>query len=62
VPIFEFKCKKCEKEFEIISLFNSSDIIKCPHCDNGDVKRLLSPCGFDIKGFSYANGYSKGDK
>jgi putative FmdB family regulatory protein len=60
VPIFEYKCDKCGKTFEMISMFHS--LVKCPDCDNGEVKRILSPTYFKINGYSYSNGYSKGDK
>ena len=45
MPIFEFKCNKCENEFETI-LFRSDDTVKCPDCGSEKVIKLLSTCSF----------------
>ena len=41
MPIFEYKCNKCGKEFE--ELVGSSDEeVKCPGCGSSDVEKLFS--------------------
>lgn len=43
MPIYEYKCKKCDKIFE--SLVLSSGAIKgieCPECGSGEVQKMLS--------------------
>ncbi len=43
MPIYEFSCQNCGKEFEV--LLKSRDEIsqvKCPKCGSSDVKRLMS--------------------
>jgi len=45
MPIFEFKCNKCNHEFESI-LFRSDDMAKCPECGSKKVKKFLSACFF----------------
>jgi len=43
MPIFEYKCKKCNKIFEeFILSSNSTNEIKCPECGNKDVVKLFS--------------------
>ncbi|MBW1783556.1 MAG: zinc ribbon domain-containing protein [Deltaproteobacteria bacterium] len=49
MPIYEFKCSKCNEEFETI-VFGSDDSVSCPRCKGEDVKRLMSTCGFKSKG------------
>lgn len=46
MPIYEFKCAKCEAKFEEL-LGSSSNSAKCPKCGSGDVKKLFS--GFGVK-------------
>ncbi len=44
MPIYEFDCLKCDKNFE--ELFYKYDIsdedVKCPHCDSNNVERIIS--------------------
>lgn len=48
MPIYEFHCKKCDKDFELLLM--GSDKPTCPTCKSADVCRLLSACGFVSKG------------
>jgi len=43
MPIFEYKCLKCDSEFEKL-VFGSADAsgVQCPGCDSPDVERLFS--------------------
>ena len=49
MPIYEFKCTKCDKEFESI-VFRSDERIECPDCDCKDVERMMSACSFKSSG------------
>ena len=40
MPIFEYKCRSCEHEFE--ALVRKSDVPACPSCGGTDLDRLLS--------------------
>jgi len=47
MPIFEYRCKKCDHEFEKI-VFNSTAGIVCPKCSGKETEKLLS--GFAVQG------------
>lgn len=51
MPIFEYKCKKCDTKFEMLhkSQTNLQDVT-CPNCKSTDNKKLLS--SFSSTGFS----------
>ena len=49
MPIYEFKCKKCNEEFEYL-VFRSDDPVSCPDCKEASVERLMSACSFKSSG------------
>jgi putative FmdB family regulatory protein len=40
MPVYEFRCRSCEAEFEV--LVRSGDVPACPSCGGRDLERLLS--------------------
>ena len=50
MPIYEFRCKKCNQEFEYLVF--GSDKPFCPSCKSKNVSKLMSACGFVSKGGS----------
>lgn len=49
MPIYEYKCKKCDKVFEVLQKINSDPLKKCIYCD-GEVEKLISLSSFQLKG------------
>ncbi len=47
MPIYEYKCNACGKDFE--TLVMGSYKPQCPSCDSQDLGRLMSKCGFMSK-------------
>lgn len=41
MPIYEYFCLKCKKEFEELVL-NKEEEVKCPACGSKDLKRKFS--------------------
>lgn len=49
MPIFEYKCNKCNSKFEM--LFKSSSLEKdvvCPECLTSDVRKVISRVAFKM--------------
>jgi len=44
MPIYEYECRTCHQEFELIVLKDT--VIACPSCHGSDLERLLS--GFAV--------------
>jgi putative FmdB family regulatory protein len=58
MPIYEYRCMKCDEEFEAL-VFGGDDKVACPHCKGNKLERLMSACGFKSGGsFTPASGSS----
>ena len=54
MPIYEFKCLKCEEFIEMLVMNQDDEIeLKCPKCGGEDLERVLSTT-------SYTMGYGSG--
>jgi putative FmdB family regulatory protein len=49
MPIYEYRCRKCNHEFECLVL-RSDDPISCPECEADKVERMMSACSFKSSG------------
>ena len=45
MPIYEYHCTHCEKDFELIRKFSEADQpAQCPQCSHSGMQRKLSVC------------------
>jgi len=49
MPIYEYKCSKCGREFEEFQKITEDEITTCRYC-KGPVNRLVSLSSFHLKG------------
>ncbi len=63
MPLYEYQCTKCNKQFELRQKFSDEPAKECPSC-GAPVQKLISQSGFALKGGGwYAEGYnSSGEK
>ncbi|PKL52669.1 MAG: FmdB family transcriptional regulator [Nitrospira bacterium HGW-Nitrospira-1] len=58
MPIYEYVCKKCNKQLEIIQKITAKPLTTCPDC-KGQLKKILSNTTFILKGTGwYATDYA----
>ncbi len=58
MPIYEYHCSQCGKEFEFMQKFSDPPKTVCPEC-GGELKKLISQCTFHLKGTGwYATDYA----
>jgi putative FmdB family regulatory protein len=53
MPIYEFKCSKCEAFFEVIVMGSTeNDSVTCPKCKSDEFERIVSKTNFTMGGTS----------
>lgn len=58
MPIYEYKCQKCGKQFEALQGINDPDLKSCKFC-RGKVHKMISMTSFALKGSGwYATDYA----
>ncbi|MFH1112978.1 MAG: zinc ribbon domain-containing protein [Pseudomonadota bacterium] len=61
MPIYEYLCEKCGKEFEEWQKFSDAPVDHCPDC-GGHSHRLISQSTFVLKGTGwYVTDYARKD-
>ena len=47
MPIYEFKCLKCNEYFELLMMNNDKEGPPgCPHCQSGEFERIISSVNY----------------
>lgn len=49
MPIYEYKCRKCGRQFEVLQNITDDDVKRCKYC-KGPVDKLMSLSSFHLKG------------
>ena len=47
MPLYEYRCRKCEREFEALVSSRGEEVVQCPSCDGDQLDRLF---GLPAKG------------
>jgi len=62
MPIYEYKCNKCGKIWEILHIHTKEPFkLLCDVC-NEDCDKIVSKSNFKVNGFNAANNYSTTEK
>jgi putative FmdB family regulatory protein len=60
MPIYEYHCEKCVKNFEAVQKISDAPLSECPQCKSEKVKKVISRTSFQLKGSGwYATDYKK---
>ena len=62
MPIYEYRCEKCSRVFEVLQKFSDAPLTAHEEC-GGAVERLISASGLQFKGSGwYVTDYARGSK
>ena len=56
MPLYEYRCRNCNHQFEIQQSFSDDALTECPEC-SGDLRKVFNPVGISFKG----SGFYKND-
>ena len=63
MPIYEYQCKACHHELEVIQKLSEEPLKFCPECGKPELSKLVSAAGFRLKGGGwYETDFKSGDK
>jgi putative FmdB family regulatory protein len=64
MPIYEYQCKACSHELEVIQKVSEEPLKFCPECGQPELNKRVSAAGFRLKGGGwYETDFKKsGDK
>ena len=53
MPIYEYKCLKCQEYFELLVMSQDEELeLRCPKCGSENFERILSTTNFAMTGSS----------
>ena len=62
MPIYEYRCRSCGNQFEIIQKVGAGPLRKCRDCE-GRLEKLISRSSFQLRGGGwFVNDYAGGGK
>ena len=53
MPTYEYKCRECGHEFEIVQSFTDNALKKCPSCKKMQLRKVFSAPGVTFKGSGF---------
>ncbi len=56
MPLYEYRCRNCNHQFEIQQSFSDDALTVCPECE-GELRKVFNPVGIAFKG----SGFYKND-
>lgn len=52
MPTYEYRCKSCDHDFDIVQAFSDDSLTECPECA-GPLKKVFGNVGISFKGSGF---------
>ncbi|MEZ5141664.1 MAG: FmdB family zinc ribbon protein [Acidimicrobiales bacterium] len=59
MPTYEYRCRECGTELEVVQAFTDDPLSECPEC-GGDLRKKFSAVGISFKGSGFYKTDSRG--
>ena len=53
MPTYEYKCRDCGHQLEVVQSFTDDALTKCPSCRKQALRKVFSPVGIAFKGSGF---------
>jgi putative FmdB family regulatory protein len=53
MPTYEYRCKNCGHEFDIVQAFTEDSLTECPSCHEQTLKKVFGNVGITFKGSGF---------
>ena len=53
MPTYEYKCRDCGHQLEVVQSFTDDALTKCPNCKKKALRKVFSPPGVTFKGSGF---------
>ena len=50
MPTYEYACKACDHNFEIVQSFSEDSLTTCPECEQDELRKVYNAAGIIFKG------------
>ena len=53
MPTYEYRCKHCGHEFDVVQSFSDDSLTECPSCHQQTLKKVFGNVGITFKGSGF---------
>ncbi len=61
MPTYEYACRDCGEQLEVVQAFTDDPLTECPSC-RGELRKVFSPVGISFKGSGFYKTDSRPSK
>lgn len=59
MPTYQYRCKDCDIDLEVVQKFTDDTLTECPSCD-GELRKIFNAVGVVFKGSGFYRNDSRG--
>lgn len=53
MPTYQYRCKDCNNELEVVQKFTDDALTDCPECTDGELRKVYNAVGVVFKGSGF---------
>ena len=53
MPTYQYRCKDCGADLEVVQKFTDPSLTECPHCEHGELRKVYNAVGVVFKGSGF---------